>query len=201
MKLVVVAALVIAAPAVAVADDWSHTQEFQNAQTASIRVVEPENYKVTVNGRTDTTPAVFPVDNADNYLVVRFEAPSGASWERKIEVKAYRQTVLRVKHVAAKADAPKDAPKGRTFIGVVANTSHLCKAAKDRTQVRLDFVNDSGVVKSVTLDARSRKDVELPAGKYSIRRFTPFKGEWAYAGVGDLVVEKDSWTFQYGCDR
>lgn len=200
MKLAVVAALVIAAPAVAVADEWSHTQEFQNAQTASIRVVEPENYKVTVNGRTDTTPAVFAVDNADNYLVVRFEAPSGASWERKIEVKAYRQTVLRVKHVAAKADAPKDAPKGRSFIGVVANTTHLCKASKERVQIRLDFVNDSGVVKSVTLDTRSRKDVELPAGAYAVRRFKPFKGEWAFDGAENRTIDKDGWTYHYGCE-
>lgn len=188
----VVAALVI--PAVAHADEWTFTQEVSASQGTSIRVVEPEGYTVTVNGKTETVPHVFAVDNADNYYAVRLTSPDGESWEKKIEVKAYKQTAIRARHVKAAAGAPSDKP--RSFVGVAANLSHVCKKSSERRQIRLDFVADK-VVKSIVLESRSREDLELAAGTYSVRLYIPQNGEWAYHRTSEQVVSKDGWTYAY----
>ncbi len=189
----VVAALVI--PAVAHADEWTFTQEVSASQGTSIRVVEPEGYTVTVNGKTETVPHVFAVDNADNYYAVRLTAPDGATWEKKIEVKAYKQTAIRARHVKGAAEPPS-ADKPRTFVGVAANLSHVCKKSSERRQIRLDFVADK-VVKSIVLESRSREDLELAAGTYSVRLYIPQNGEWAYHRTTEQVVGKDGWSYAY----
>ena len=198
MLRLVLALITLAAPALARADEWSHTAELQSASTASIRVVEPEGYHVTVNERTDAAPAVFAVPNADNYIVLGVRAPSGATWERKIEVKAYRQTVVRIRHVAARADKPPPA-RGASYIGVVANTLHLCKKAADRRDIRLVFVLGADEIKTVDVKLRSRTDVELPGGQYRVRRFVQGASGWEYASTLEYAVEKDGWVYQWGC--
>ena len=194
------AILCIALPSVALADEWSHTEELQSANTASIRVTEPEGYQVTINGRTDTAPAVFAVPNADNYFVLQISAPSGAHWERKIETKAFRQTVVKIRHVASTAPA---APAGKvaSYVGVVFNTTHLCKKQADRRETRFEFVRGSDVIKVVDVGVRARVDAELPAGDYRVRLYLRTKDAWEFSGVSDKSINKDGWIQSYGCER
>jgi len=199
MRLVFV--LVLLVPAIAFADEWSHTTSFESANAASIRVVEPEGYQVTINGSTDNAPAVFRVPNADNYVLMSVVAPSGAQYERKVEVKAYRQTVIRVRHVAS-APAPKqDKPARRaSYIGVVANTTHLCRG-NDRRDIRVEFVLGADTVKVVEVGVRSRVDAELPGGEYRIRRFHRTSTGWEFAATESLNISKDAWIYQWGCGK
>ena len=193
--------LVLLMPALALADEWSHTTSFESANTSSIRVVEPEGYQFTINGHTDNAPAVFRVANADNYVTMTVVAPSGAQYERKIEIKAYRQTVVRVRHVAA-APTPKEKPAKRaSFIGVVANTTHLCKAAGDRRDIRVEFILGADTMKVVEVGVRSRVDAELPGGEYRIRRFLRSSNGWEFAATETLNISKDSWIYHWGCGK
>jgi hypothetical protein len=191
-------AVAVIAPAAAFADEWTPTQEFQRAQTASLRIIEPEGYKVTVNGKADTVPAVFNFDNADSYVVVRLESPAGASWEKKFEVKAWNQTVVRVRHTTGTA-APTNNKKARTYVGVLANTLHVCRYSKDRVPVMLEVVADQ-VVKTVVLQPRSRENVDLPAGTYDVRVYKPFREKWAYTQTLQQTVTKDGWSVNVKCD-
>jgi hypothetical protein len=201
MRLVNVIALVLLLPTIALADEWSHTTTFESANTASIRVVEPEGYQITINGHTDNAPAVFRVANADNYLAMTVVAPSGEQYERKVEVKAYRQTVIRIRHVASAAPKKDEKPAKRaSFIGVVANTTHLCKAA-DRRDIKVEFILDADSIKTVEVAARARVDAELPGGEYRIRRFHRTSNGWEFAGTETLSISKDSWVYHWGCAK
>lgn len=181
-------------------DDWSVTPELRPANTASIRVVEPEGYEVTVQNRTDQVPAVFSVRNADDYVLLAVRAPSGATWERKIEVKAYHQTVVRIRHVASapKKDAARPAATA-SYVGVLANTTHVCKKASDRIDIRVELLRGADVIKTVDVPVRSRIDAEVPGGSYRARRYHRTSGGWQYAGTQELEVTKDGWIYHWGC--
>src|SRR5687768_997660 len=135
---------VISAPLTAFADSWSFTTEIQPTNTTSLRIVEPEGYRVTVGQQTNSVPAVFTLPNADDYVTLAVVAPNGASWEKKIEVKPYKQTVVRITH---RAERPAAAPITRpSHVGVLFNTSHLCRDAKARGPVRLEFIEGAATV-------------------------------------------------------
>lgn len=190
------------APRLSHADSWSHTTEVNQARSTSIRIVEPEGYQVTVEGRTDTVPAVFALADADAYVVLAMVSPGGARWEKKIEVKAYRQTVVRVTH-RADAPAPKTAPTAAkaTFIGILANTSHLCRKESDRGAVRIEMVSDGTTVGAYDVAARSRVDAKLPAATYQVRLFLAGTSGWEYRSTQTFEVKKDGWVFDYGCGK
>jgi hypothetical protein len=188
-------------PTVAFADSWSHTTDSQPAQSSSVRVVEPEGYQVTINGRADTVPAVFTLPNADAYVALSIVAPNGASWEKKIEVKPYRQTVVRITH---KADAPnpaRTAPAAKpSHVGILFNTSHLCRNAKDRGAVRLEWIDGANSVATYDVPMKSRLDVKLAAGEYSVRVYAPgTSGNWEYRTTVKHTVSKDGWNYEWGC--
>lgn len=189
----------IAIPATAAAEDhWSHTEDHQSASASSVRVIEPDGYQVTLNGRTDQAPAVFTVPNADNYLVMIVRAPSGASWERKIEVRQWKQNVVRIRHVV---DAPAAQPtKALTYVGTIANTTHLCKKQSDRHDLRIEFVLGPDIVKTVDVAVRSRVDVELPGGDYRLRRYIRNGDAWQLSGTQPKTIKSDTWTVHYRCD-
>ncbi|MEJ7597852.1 MAG: hypothetical protein WKG01_08095 [Kofleriaceae bacterium] len=202
IRLVVIPVLalasVLATATTAIADDWSHSVEHQPAATASIRVIEPEGYRFTVNGRTDSAPAVFAVPNADNYFVMTVTSPSGASWERKIEVKAHRQAVVRVRHAVP---PPREAaqPGTSSFIGIMVNTTHQCREEAHRGAIKLEFVLGPERVKAVEVPMKSRVDVELPANTYRARLYLRSGAEWQFSTVKEVSVTKDGWVFEYGC--
>lgn len=201
VRIAVIAGL-LALTSTARADTWSHDAAQQRARSTSLKVTEPEGYQITVNGRTDTIPALFNVDDADAYVELEVKSPSGATWRKKVEVKAYRQTTIRIHHTAVKEVATKAAakptPRAATFIGVVANTTHLCKR-RDRTDIRLQFVLGNERVKTVDLAMRSRADLELPAGHYRLRRFHRGRQGWELAATEALDVKKDGWVYSWGC--
>jgi hypothetical protein len=185
----------ISVPAIAAAEDrWSHTEEFQPASSASIRVVEPEGYQVTINGRTDNAPAVFAVPNADTYYVMTIRAPSGATWERKLEVRQWKQNVVRVRH------GVDNAAPAASYVGVVANTTHLCKKASDRRDLRVEFVLGADIVKTIDVALRSRVDVALPAGEYRVRRYLRNQDAWEFAGTQNQTINADAWLIHYRCN-
>ncbi|MBA3452076.1 MAG: hypothetical protein H0T42_03145 [Deltaproteobacteria bacterium] len=186
-------------PAIAAAEDrWSHTEDFQPASSASIRVVEPEGYQVTINGRTDSAPAVFAVPNADNYYVMTLRAPSGATWERKLEVRQWKQNVVRVRHGVDTVATPASAPA--KYVGVVANTTHLCKKVSDRRDMRIELVLGADIIKSIDVAVRSRVDVELPAGEYRVRQYLRNQDAWELAGTQKHTVSADAWTIHFRCN-
>ncbi len=194
-------AICIVAPSTARADDWSQTSEFTNAASSSIRVVEPEGYTVTIDNRTDTIPAVFNVPNAANYFTMTVKSPDGAAWSKKIEVKEYRQTVVRVKHVKAAPDAPKDAPqkpKAMSYVGTVHNQTNNCKADLQMT-IRVDFLAGPDVVKSVELKSGAKTNIELVEGTYSVRRYRLEGDQWAFDNTDSWTVKKDGWLYEWGC--
>jgi hypothetical protein len=192
-------AVVVLFSATAHADTWTQTAELVASDRAAIRVLEPEGYTFTVNGRTDTSPAVFALPNTDQYILVEATAPNGAHWQQKVEVRAYTQTVLRVRHVV---DRPKDErPQSATFVGVLYNTTHLCRKETDRIAWRFDVTADGRTLTSNVLEPRSRADLSLPAGTYAVRRYTQRAGQWEFAATQSLTVTKDGWVYGIGCDK
>ncbi len=186
--------LVVAAP-FAYAEPWSHTVEFQRTDRTTLRVVEPEGYQITVNGKTEAAPVVFSLPNADSYVTMGVRSPAGATWERKIEVKAWTQSIVRIQHTA---DAPRPAAKP-AFMGIVVNTTHLCRAAADRRDMRVEFLRDADLVRAIEVGVRTRVDAELPAGEYRVRRYFRGAGGWEFAAVDSTSVGKDGWIYQWGC--
>jgi len=194
MKLALIVGLV-AVSSVAYADDWTFTQDFSYAKTASIKVTEPEGYKVTIGDKTDTAPAVFNFDNNDAFQLVHITAPDGKSWEKKIEVRAGHQTTLRVKYAPAAAATP--AGDARKHIGTVKNETNTC--AK-KTNQRFDFMLDGKLVRSFELrGGQYTPNVELPDGTYQVRLFSVVSGQWVFQASSDFAVTKDGWVYTYGC--
>lgn len=191
-------ACILASHSIAHADQWSLTTEFQTAGSTEVRVVEPEGYQVTLLGRTEVAPAVFAPPNGDDYVVLSVAAPNGAKWEKKIEVRAYRQTVVRIRHVpdAARAEGPR---QGQSFVGTIANTSHLCQKASDRAAVRLELVVNGAAVRSFDVAARSRIDASLAPATYQVRSFRQAGATWEYVRTTSLEVTKDGWLLHWGC--
>jgi hypothetical protein len=197
-KLAVAIACVMSVSTIAHAEEWSLSSEHKHSKSASIRVVEPEGYKVTVGEATDTVPAVMAIANTDAYVVVKMTAPSGRTWEKKVEVRANHQTILRIKHTPP-GDAPKAEPsKVKKHIGTVQNTTNKCQK---RTYHKFDFMADGAVVRSIELEAgKYQPNVELPAGTYDVRRFDVRQGQWVFAETTSFAVNKDGWVYYYGCN-
>jgi hypothetical protein len=194
---VVATVAVVAFSTVASADEWSLTAEHKYSQSASIRVVEPEGYKVTVGDSADTVPAVFNLKNADAYQVVKLTAPDGKTWEKKVEVRANHQTIVRVKHAAAAAPKEEPAKKTKSHIGTVKNTTNKCDR---RSAHKFDFMLDGTLVKSFELEAgKYIPNVELAPGSYDVRRFSVKSNQWVFDETTTFAVSKDGWVYYYGC--
>ena len=200
MPAVMVAGAMVAFAAEARADEWTHSQDFKFAKTASIRVVEPEGFKVVVNGKSDVVPAVFNLDNADAYMVVQVTAPDGKVWEKKVEVRANNQTVLTLKYTPAAAATPAAGAK-RSHIGSVKNTTNSCDREK-RKAYKFDFRLDGKDVKSFELQSgKYTPNVELTDGSYEVRMWTMKSGQWVFEQTANFTVAKDGWVFFYGCSQ
>jgi len=199
LPLLIVVGSVVAISLEARADEWTHSQDFKYSQTASIRVVEPEGFKVVVNGKSDVVPAVFNLDNADAYYVVKMTSPEGKVWEKKIEVRANNQTVLRVKFTPADKAAPAAASDKRSHIGSVKNTTHTCDK---RANHKFDFRLDGKDVKSFELQpGKYTPNVELVDGNYEVRIFAVKSGQWVFQETANFTVDKDGWVFFFGCSQ
>lgn len=180
-------------------DAWSHKTEFKWSKTTGIRIVEPEGFKVSIGEQKDSVPAVFKLANEDKYHVVEVTAPDGATWSKKIEVKAGKQTVLRVSY-AKKAAAPKKAgKKARKYMGKVTNGNHKC-AAKNRFHMKFEFLLDGEKIKDIVLKSgRFEPNFELPEGNYDIRYYKRQSKRWVSFEFGKKDINKDGFHVFYGC--
>ena len=189
---------IVSMSSVAVADEWSASQEHKYSQGASIRVVEPEGYKVTVGDATDTVPAVFNLANKDAYVVVKFASPEGRSWEKKIEVRANNQTIVRVKHTPPTTDDKGEPAKKKMYIGTVRNSTNKCDK---RSNHKFEFTLDTDVVASFELKAgQYQPNVKLAPGNYDVRRYSVVQGQWVFTETTPFSISKDGWVYYYGCE-
>ena len=176
---------------------WTHTTTFRYARSTSLRVVEPNGFKVKVNQRNDTVPAVFNLPNANDYVWVAITAKDGQSWRQKIEVRANQETVLKVSYTAEKkAPAKKQAAK-RSYVGSLSNTSHRCRPP---FLVRFDFMKDGKKVRSETVTpGRRRNNIELPEGAYDIRIYKGKGRRFFFKKTLKKSIDRDGWKAGYGC--
>ncbi|HTM22302.1 MAG TPA: hypothetical protein VL172_17400 [Kofleriaceae bacterium] len=180
---------------------WTHEVSFSRSEATSIKVVEPDGFKVSIviggEVKSDSVPAVFTLPDQDGYYEVAVTAPDGATWSRKIEVRVRQQTSLAVRYVAdAATPAP---PAGHNYIGRLRNTTHRCQAP---VEVRWDFLLDGKpVVSRVVPPGKQANNVEVVAGSYDVRVFgrgaadQPFK----YLQTDRVEVKADGWQVEFGC--
>lgn len=76
---------------------------------------------------------MFNVSNANNYFDISFKSPDGATWSKKVEVKEFKQTVVRVKHVKANAEKPAE-PGHASAANARARSSERGSPASGRTR-------------------------------------------------------------------
>lgn len=179
--------------------EWTKDQSFEYAGKTSLKIVEPEGAKVfvTVGGETkeDALPAIISLPDTDAFVAVKVVATDGDVWNGKVEVKAHKQTVLKLAHKAAAA-APAAAGPVHKHIGEMQNLTHKCTR---REQGTLRFVAmKDGVQTFETTVAPNRRqaNIELAAGHYTIRIFQ----DGRFITAKELDVTKDGWLFKWGCD-
>lgn len=195
---IAVIACVMSVSTIARAEEWSLTTEHKYSKEASIRVVEPDGYTVAIGDVSDTVPTVLKTPNADAYIVVKFTSPAGRSWEKKVEVRAGNQTIVRVKHTPPGAPAAEPGKAVKKHIGTIKNTTNKCQK---RSNHKFDFMADGAVVRSVELEAgKFIPNVELPAGTYDVRRFDVRQSQWVFIETTPFAVTKDGWVYSYGCN-
>jgi len=75
---------------------WSDKMNYRYSKGTSLKVTEPEGFKVTIVGgdgaeKADTVPALFGLPDQDAYVKVTLVAPDGTQWTKKVEVRANQQ--------------------------------------------------------------------------------------------------------------
>jgi hypothetical protein len=183
---------------------WSHTTGFAYAQKTSIKIIEPNGYKVslTVDGRPkeDTVPAVFNLPDHDAFLPLTITAPDGKHWTGKIEVKAHQQTTVKFTYAAPGAPAPQNAGPARKFMGRVYNVTNYCHPQR-RYELRFEFLKGGQKTNEYTVPVGGyQNNLEVEQGTYDVRVFVKSSSGWNYNETfHGLAVEKDNWDFAWGC--
>jgi hypothetical protein len=123
----------------------------------------------------------------------------GRTRRKKIEVKEFKQTVLRVKHVKSAAPGQDNKPKAMSYVGTVWNTSNNCAPGK-AAAIKLEFMAGADVARTEVLEAGTHHDAELAVGAYNIRLYLSDGRAWNFAQTIDHNVSKDGWSYVWGCD-
>jgi hypothetical protein len=209
MRLQIFAILVVALGPIssARAQQWSHVVSYRHAASASLKVTEPENFKVTIvaggETKSDTIPAIFNLANQDAFVPLTVTASDGQTWSVKIEVRARQQTEVKIKYTPAQRAEPAKAG-GQKFIGRAANSTHRCSDRRQVGTLRFDFLLGGANARSVEVPPnRVVNNIELEGGTYSVRVFIKRTPQDAYIFVrtGSLAVNRDGWEFSWGCGR
>jgi hypothetical protein len=184
--------------------DWSYTTSFKHAAKTTLKVVEPDGFKVKVtigsDVKEDTIPAVFQLPDGDAFVPVTVVAKDGSTWSQKIEVKDKQQTELKVQSPAGAKPAPGPAGPSRKFIGSASNTTNRCTNPNDRGDLRYDFLLDGTKVREVEVAVNRRiPNIEIAQGSYSVRVFKKRGSDYIFVTTSQLDVTKDGWEYSYGC--
>ena len=200
MRAIVVLAALFTASHV-YAGTWSEHISFRHSEKTSVKVTEPDGFKVTVaatdGDHAGVVPEVFDLPDRDAFVKVTIVSADGATWTKKIEVRAGQQTEVAVSY-AAEATAPGG--KARTFVGKVAHLGRAC-GKQWAVQIKAEILRhaDGGTVTSWTLKPDDIYDLELAAGSYDVRVYKRSGDDWAWAFTGALSVDKDGWESGVGC--
>src|SRR5688572_5745756 len=86
---------VLAVGGAAIADaSWSDKVNFRRTDRTSLKIVEPEGFKVTVTlpdgkEKAGTVPDLFPLPDQDAFVTVTITPTDGSKpWSKKIEVRS-----------------------------------------------------------------------------------------------------------------
>jgi hypothetical protein len=200
--------LVLLMGGVAMAGTWSEKVNFRPSNKTSLKITEPEGFKVTAKladgeEKVGTVPELFALPDGDAFVTVTITPTDGsAPWTKKIEVRSRQQTELTV---SFKGDAPKAEPAkapGRSFVGRMLNQAGGCGKAWDRS-IKVDFLRgaDGANAKTVQIDSKKNVDIEVGAGKYDVRVFIWNGTEWKFVLTSNHEITKDGWTLGFGCLR
>jgi hypothetical protein len=184
---------------------WTDKSEHRYSTGTSLKVMEPDGFKVTVTtadgDKVGTVPEVFPMPDADAFVKVTITAPDGTVWSKKIEIKSKHQTEL---VVTFKSDAPKAEPAkaSKGYIGALQNRSGGCGSKWEGT-IYAEFIapNDRTVVaKSPNVDSQKNSNVELPAGAYDVRVYRWNGSEFQFSlTTRQTIPAQDGWALGWGC--
>ncbi len=185
--------------AVPASAEWTKTESYEYSAKTSLKITEAANApnaSVTVTIGTETKqeslPAIFSLPDTDAYVPVKVVAADGDVWTGKVEVKAHKQTVLQLTHLAK--GAPAAAAAGHKYIGRFENATNLCAAA-ERVDKFVAMRDGKVAYESAIGPNKAVHNIELEAGAYTMRIF---RGGIFVKAI-DLSVTKDGWIFRYGC--
>ena len=181
-------------------DRWSESSTFTHSDVTSIRVAEPEGYKVSIKigdeVQTDTVPVVFRAPLADAYYSMTIVAPNGAAWTKKIATRRYNVTEVTVSHVA---DDKAPAKSARKFIGSMFNDASGCNI---KATMKIELIaGDGTVVATSTLKNGYSQEQSIASGTYDIRVYSMQKDRWTYETTGKANVDSDKWKITSGCSN
>jgi hypothetical protein len=197
----------VAATATAIAGgSWSDKLDYRYSNTTSLKVTDPDGFKVTVvmpdgNEKADTVPALFQLPDQDAYVKVTLTSPDGAQWSKKIEIRSKQQAQLAL---AFKADAakPDGGTKARRYTGKILNQGNGCGQTYNNS-IKAEFLraSDGQAEKEIKIDVNTYVNVELPGGKYDVRVFVWSGSVWDHVLTSSVDVAKDAWAAGFGCKR
>ncbi len=198
-SLLIVAAFAFTAVA---GGSWADKTNYRYTNGTSLKVTDPEGFKVTVTtpdgDKADTVPAMFALPDQDAYVMVTLTAPDGTQWKKKIEVRAKHQAELSVQF---KPDAAQPAAAVHSYVGRFLNEAGGC-GSKWRRQIRVDFINaDGSKTKQQLIDNHRTVDLEIPGGKYDVRVYIENNGAYEFVLSQPQQISKDNWNMGFGCQN
>ncbi len=189
----VAASLTLAGPSRA---DFTKSESFEGSAKTSLKIVEPTGAKavITINGETkeEALPAIFALPEADAFVSVKIVAADGETWNGKVEIKAHKQTVLKLAQTAKPAAAAAPAAK---VIGKVNNATQTCSNRRARQTLKFTFMKDGKEAISLTVPQHQAMfGVNLEPGSYSVRVFT---ADGTFMQAVPFEITKDGWLFNF----
>ncbi len=190
----------VASPARA-EDKWSDTKAFVRSDATSLKILEPEGYRVSVvvdkKVVSDTLPAIVRLPD-EGFYQVTITAPSGAAWSQKVEARRYQITELRVKHTVSEAPATPAAAPQRKYIGTMVNRVSTCGK---KLAAKVELVDGAGVTAAFQIKTNSLEQGSVVGGTYDVRAYVWDAGanDWTYQTTTSALFNRDNWKITLLC--